>query len=218
MRPSLALSAATGWAVALTLAACSEPDPSTDPEPADAPAGVLATTGTAPGTDLELGEAAVLVWQPARDLTGELELAVEEVVEQQQSVFDGWVRDDAMAAARPYFVTVSLANVGDTDLGGHDVPLYLRDTRQSLGAPWTLGGDFTACQSGPLPVPFEPGAETDMCLVYLVPDGGRVRDLVFEPTEGYDPITWTGDVGEQGRAGARGSGRDSNARDGRKDG
>ena len=26
-----------------------------------------------------------------------------------------------------------------------------------------------------------------MCLVYLVPGGGRVRDLVFEPTEGYDP-------------------------------
>ena len=65
---------------------------------------------------------------------------------------------------------------------------------RSLGAPWTLGGDFTACQSGPLPTPFEPGAEADMCLVYLAPDGARIQDMVFEPTEGYDAITWTGDV------------------------
>ena len=33
-----------------------------------------------------------------------------------------------------------------------------------------------------------------MCLVYLAPDGARITDMVFEPTEGYDPITWTGDV------------------------
>jgi hypothetical protein len=45
-----------------------------------------------------------------------------------------------------------------------------------------------------LPTPFEPGAEAEMCLVYLVPDGARIQDMVFEPTEGYDPITWTGVV------------------------
>ena len=89
-----------------------------------------------------------------------------------------------------------MANAGESDLGGQDVPLYLRDTAGTLGAPWTLGGDFTACQSGPLPVPFEPGDEAGMCLVYLVPDGGRVRDLVFQPTEGYDPISWIGEVRE----------------------
>jgi hypothetical protein len=43
-------------------------------------------------------------------------------------------------------------------------------------------------------MPFGAPATDEMCLVYLVPDGGRVRDLVFEPTEGYDPISWTGDV------------------------
>jgi hypothetical protein len=105
-----------------------------------------------------------------------------------------------MAAARPYFVTVSLTNTGESDLAGQVVPLYLRDDRGTLGAPWTLGGDFTACQSGPLPERFEPGDEAEMCLVYLVPDGGRVRDLVFQPTEGYDPISWTGEVREPSRA------------------
>jgi hypothetical protein len=149
---------------------------------------------TDPGTRLDFGEPATLVWQPAQDLTGVLDLTVDSVTEQRQSVFDGWARDEAMAAARPYFVTVSLTNTGESDLGGQAVPLYLRDDTGALGAPWTLGGDFTACQSGPLPTPFEPGAEADLCLVYLAPDGARIDDMVFEPSEGYDPISWTGDV------------------------
>lgn len=143
------------------------------------------------------------MWQPTADLTGELELSVESVVEPRQSVFDGWLRDDAMAASRAYFVRVRLANTGESDLGGQQVPLYLRDEGGTLGAPWTLGGDFTACQSGPLPTPFAAGAEEEMCLVYLVPGRGRIRDLVFEPTEGYDPIVWTGEVEQQARPGAR---------------
>lgn len=195
MRPVRSL-AIVSAALVLVLSGCSETEPEAGPGPASPPTAAVGTGGTEPGTELDFGDSAVLAWQPTQDLAGELELSVEAVAEQRQSVFDGWTRDEAMAAARPYFVTVALANVGDTDLGGQDVPLYLRDTRGTLGAPWTLGGDFTACQSGPLPVPFGAGAEAEMCLVYLVPDGGRVRDLVFEPIEGYDPITWSGDVEE----------------------
>lgn len=195
MRRALLLTVPLG--VVLVVSACSRSEPpAAEPEPSTPGASSVTTAGTEPGTDLRFGDAAVLAWRPTQDLAGELELTVDTVAEQRQSVFDGWTRDEAMAAARPYFVTVTVANVGDTDLGGQDVPLYLRDTDGTLGAPWTLGGDFTACQSGPLPTPFEAGAEQEMCLVYLVPDGGRVRDLVFEPTEGYDPITWTGDVEE----------------------
>lgn len=184
----------------LVLSACAPSDPGATPDPDAAPApGATSaadpTDGTEPGTELAFGDSAVLAWQPTQDLAGELELTVDAVAEQRPSVFDGWV-SEAAPDARPYFVTVTVANVGDTDLGGQDVPLYLRDTDGTLGAPWTLGGDFSACQSGPLPEPFETGAETEMCLVYLVPDGGRARDLVFEPTEGYDPITWAGDVEE----------------------
>ncbi len=185
-------------AVLLSSTACSGED--AEPTPAPAASGEIGTaSATDPGTDLELGDRATLVWQPATDLTGVLELSVDAVVEQRQSVFDGWIRDDVMAASRPYFVTVTLTNAGESDLAGQDVPVYLRDDNGTLGAPWTLGGDFAACQSGPLPTPFEAGAEAEMCLVYLVPDGARISDLVFEPTEGYDPITWSGDVQEPTR-------------------
>ena len=181
-------------ALALSVGGCSGPAPEERPDPTTTPTTAPGDAGTAPGTDLAFGESAVLVWQPEADLTGELELSVDRVSEQDQSVFEGWARDEAMAASRPYFVAVTVANLGESDLGAQDVPLYLRDDDGNLGAPWTLGGTFTECQSGPLPDPFPAGAEVQMCLVYLVPDGGRIRDMVFEPTEGYDPITWTGEV------------------------
>lgn len=192
MRRSILLS--TALALSLTSCAGADPGPAAAPGPQATAAGD--TSSTEPGTDLGYGEVATLVWQPAASLTGTLDLSVDAVAEQPQSVFDDWLRDEALADARPYFVTVSLANSGDTDLSDQAVPLYLRDDNGALGAPWTLGGDFTACQSGPLPAPFEPGAEAEMCLVYLVPDGGRIRDMVFEPTEGFDPISWTGEVAE----------------------
>jgi hypothetical protein len=191
----LATVVTTGLAAALTACGGGAPEPSPTPDPAptsaEQPDGVSATD---PGTALEHGDPATLVWQPAADLVGALELTVEGVQERRASVFDGWVADDSLQAARPYFVRVALTNVGEDDLAGQTVPLYLRDDRGRLGAPWTVGGDFTPCQSGPLPEPFEDGASAEMCLVYLAPDDARIRDMVFEPTEGYDPIVWTGDV------------------------
>ena len=187
-------------ALALTLGGCSGPAPEAGPDPTTTPTVAPGEAGTAPGTDLAFGESAVLVWKPEADLTGELELSVDRVSEQDQSVFEGWARDEAMAASRPYFVAVTVTNVGESDLGAQAVPLYLRDEEGALGAPWTLGGTFAECQSGPLPDPFPAGTEVEMCLVYLVPDGGRIRDMVFEPTEGYDPITWTGEVRQARRS------------------
>jgi hypothetical protein len=174
------------------VSACAPDDPEASPAPAPSTA-IDAAAGTDPGTDLGFGEEATVVWQPEADLTGELDVSVDAVAEQEQSVFDGWV-SEVVPDARPYFVTVTLTNAGESDLGGQQVPIYLRDDTGALGAPWTLGGDFADCQSGPLPTPFAAGDEAEMCLVYLVPDRGRVRDLVFEPTEGYDPITWSGTV------------------------
>lgn len=189
---------ATAFALSLTSCSGADSEPAESPEPSSTTA--VEETSTEPGTDLGFGDAATLVWRPTTSVTGALELSVDSVAEQPPSVFDGWVRDDAMASARPYFVTVSITNAGESDLAGQAVPLYLRDDTGALGAPWTLGGDFNACQSGPLPSPFEAGDTAEMCLVYLVPDGARVADMVFEPTEGYDPITWTGDVAKPDKA------------------
>ena len=203
MRRTFLLLATLTMSVSASVSACAPDDPESTPDP-DPTVAVDPDAGTDPGTDLAFGETATLAWQPEVDLAGVLDLSVDAVAEQRQAVLDGWARDDVMAAARPYFVTVTLSNAGEADLGGQQVPLYLRDDTGALGAPWTFGGDFTACQSGPLPTPFPTGTETEMCLVYLAPDGARVRDLVFEPTDGYDPITWSGEVTRPGKKRGRG--------------
>ncbi|WP_297621853.1 hypothetical protein [Nocardioides sp.] len=203
MRRTVLLPIVLAW----SLTACGGSDPEATPSPEAPATAAVDADSTAPGTELDFGDAATLVWQPATSLTGTLDLSVDAVAEQSPSVFDGWVRDDATARARPYFVTVSLSNTGETDLAGQEVPLYLRDANGTLGAPWTLGGDFTACQSGPMPTPFAPGDAAEMCLVYLVPDGARIIDMVFEPTEGYDPIVWTGEVAKPVKASAGKPGR-----------
>jgi hypothetical protein len=45
-----------------------------------------------------------------------------------------------------------------------------------------------------LPRPFGTGERRQVCLVYLVPDAGRMKAVSFRPTKAYDPITWTGPV------------------------
>ena len=190
-------------ALALSLGACAGAEPEDSPTAGTPATAAVEEAATEPGTDLDLGETATLVWQPTANLIGVLDVSVDAVAEQSRSVLDGWARDDVMAASRPYFVTVSLTNAGESDLGGLDIPLYLRDDTGALGAPWTLGGDFTDCQSGPMPTPFEPGDEIEVCLLYLAPDGARIEDMGFEPTEGYDPISWTGRVTEPDEPGRR---------------
>ena len=180
-------------AVVLAVPACSSPEPAAEPEPSAPPATLATTDGTEPGTELGFGDSAVLAWQPTQDLAGELELTVEAVAEQRQSVFDGWTRDDAMVASRPYFVTVTLANVGDTDLGGLDVPLYLLDTSDTLGPPWSFEEPFAPCRSRPLPAAFAPGDSTRTCLVYFARAGSTYDAMAFQPVPDVEAITWTGE-------------------------
>lgn len=197
------LRAAGLLALVLALGACGadEDEPAaTPPETANtgtpsSPAGVPVTD---PGTELAFGEAATVAWQPTASLTGVLEITVEQVAEQRPAVLEGWLRDDVMKSSRPYFVTVSVANAGSDDLGEQQVPVYLRDDEGRLDAPWTVGASFEPCQSGPLPESFAAGDRTRKCLLYLVPDQGEVEDLVFQPSQSFEPIAWTGEVSTPG--------------------
>ena len=91
MRRTLLLAAALAWG--LTACSGSEPAPAPTPAPASPSTAAAEVAATAPGTDLDFGEAATLVWQPEASLTGSLDLSVDAVTQEPQSVFRGWVRD-----------------------------------------------------------------------------------------------------------------------------
>ena len=199
--------------VLLALTGCSSDDASGDGTPstgastaASDPTSGGSTTGesspqdtTAPGTELDLGDAATVAWRPASDPEGALELTVEAVRQGRMADFDGLVASGAVEGARPYYVEVRVTNAGDTDLGGLDVPLYLLDTSDTLGPPWAFAEPFRPCRSRPLPKSFGPGDSAGMCLVFLARAGSTYAAMAFQPTPDQEPVTWTGEATRAGR-------------------
>lgn len=150
---------------------------------------------TAPGTALSLEQSATVAWQPTQQLVGALQITV--TAEHSTTFarsFKGWQLDDATKANAPYFVQATVRNAGTTDLSGQAVPLYGSAASGALVEASSFASDFKPCSPGVLPTPFGPGASADVCLVYLVPDGGTLQGVTFRPTEDFDPITWTGAI------------------------
>lgn len=190
------------------------PSGSTPPASASTSAAPSATASyTAQGTKLALGQKATVEWSPKQTVKGVLAITVTQLQSTSyQQTFSGWNLPADTKTKAPYFVRATVTNAGTTDLGGYAVPLYGVDDAHNLLEASTFGSAFTPCQPGSLPKRFAPGASVKVCLVYLVPDRGRLAGVSFRPAEDYDPVTWTGKVqrytlpkpGKHGRGGTTG--------------
>ncbi|WP_460801632.1 hypothetical protein [Nocardioides pacificus] len=211
--------AAAGLAALLVLSACSDGD---DESKADSSAEASETVSaypeapegvelTEPGSELTLGEPAVVAWEPRADTTGALSLTPQSFEKATMKAFAGWKLDETTKRSTPYYVHVSVENVGETDLGGVPVPLYIVDASDTLIQQSTFQSEFAPCSSTTLPEKFPAGATAEMCLVYLAPFRGVLQAASFRPTQAFDPITWIGDVTDaeapaKGRKGAKKAG------------
>jgi hypothetical protein len=148
---------------------------------------------TAPGQALQVGQTATVAWRPTQHVTGVLGLTVTalERTSFAQS-FRGWELDDATKSNAPYFVTATVRNDGTSDLGGRPVPLYGLAASGALVEASSFATDFKPCRPSVLPTPFPAGASAQVCLVFLVPDGGALDGVSFRPSQAFDPITWSG--------------------------
>ena len=149
---------------------------------------------TPEGARLKLGDTAKVSWQPDQKTTGVLAVSVTGLFKVPISAFSAWRLRGETRGATPYFVHVSVRNIGESDLSHVPVPLYLLDERESLLEASTFKATFTPCPSKRLPADFKPGAKTSVCLVYFVPRHGQLIAISFRPTEDFDAITWVGDV------------------------
>ena len=150
---------------------------------------------TEPGSELKVGETATVAWEPRQDLVGVLEITVDRLEKTSyRESFSGWKLNPALADAAPYFVRATITNVGDTDLAGQRIPLYIVDGANTLVEYSSFASSFKPCPSGNLPKPFAAGATEQACLVYLAPKGGDLTAVSFRPTQEFDPIVWTGEL------------------------
>lgn len=150
---------------------------------------------TAQGTALEIGDSAAVAYQPDQKTVGVLDLTVTDLRKTTfQESFQGWKIDKVVKKTQPYFVRAKVKNIGDKDLGGRRVPLYLVDGENSLVKSSTFLSTFKPCPSQALPKKFAPGDKLTTCLVFLAPAKGSLEAISFRPAQEFNPITWTGEV------------------------
>ena len=89
---------------------------------------------------------------------------------------------------------MTVANVGDQDLSGQRIPLYVLDGANALVESSAFKKEFKPCPSPALPDGFVTGEKVTVCQAYLVPKRGTLVAVSFRPTEKFNPITWVGKV------------------------
>ena len=207
-------------AAALVLTACSGDGSSGSGSPTSqaAPASTSATSGggatpgskpspylpvpagvelTDPGSELGFGEQATVAWRPSKgDDVGVLTVRVRGVVQADITALQNWQLDAAGRGSSLYYVTMTVANVGDADLSGQRIPLYVLDSANALVESSAFKKEFKPCPSPALPDGFVTGKKVTVCQAYLVPRRGEVEAVTFRPTEKFNPINWVGKVTE----------------------
>jgi len=183
---------------ALALAGCggaekptTKPTVTTPTADVNVPAGVDLTKA---GTQLKFGEKATVAYEPNSQRNTVLELTVNSATEGTIADLGTYVLDDRTKASTPYYVDVTVTNVGDGDVGQTPIPLWAVDDANTLIQASSFTNAFTRCPSTPLPTTFAPNATVTTCLVYLVPDHGKLTGVSFRPLQAVAPIVWKGDI------------------------
>lgn len=187
------------------------PQPSASPTPAPpylkVPDGVELTT---PGLALTVGERATVAWElpvdkpkkkgkKGKKTSKKAEVAVVSIrVDAIESAtlkaFVGWDLKKEARQSNPFFVRAKVVNLGETNLSGVALPVYIVDGTNTLIRSSIFQGDFKPCSGADFPKKFKPGKKTKLCLVYLSPDNGQLTAVSFRPIEQFNPITWTGET------------------------
>jgi hypothetical protein len=155
------------------------------------------TTGlTEQGTRLSFGDTATVAYRQARGDRTLLALAVRRARKGSVQDFTGLVLDRYTRSSTPYYVDVSVRNVGGASVGEDPVPLWGVDDRNRLLPPAAFATTFDVCPSRELPDGFAPGDRLRTCLVFLAPDRGTLRAVSFRPSQQFRPIVWRGQVAQ----------------------
>ena len=182
----------------LVLSGCGgEEKPTTKPSVTQSTSAVNVPAGvelTEAGAELKFGEKAAVAYEPNAERNTVLEMTVNSATEGTIADLGTYVLDDRTKESTPYYVDVSVTNVGDGDVGQTPIPLWAVDDKNTLIQASSFTNSFTRCPSTPLPTTFAPNAAVTTCLVYLVPDHGKLTGVSFRPLQAVAPIVWKGDV------------------------
>jgi hypothetical protein len=157
----------------------------------EVPAGVTLTQA---GETLKFGEPAYVAYQPNEQRSSVLQLSVDGVQEGRISDFAAYQLNAETKKSRPYYVKVTVKNVGTGDLSRTGIPLYGVDTSNSLNQQTSFNNTFAKCPSQPLPSGFTGGKSVKTCLVYVMRPGQALTKVSYRPLQAFPPISWVGTI------------------------
>ncbi|WP_410653734.1 hypothetical protein [Amycolatopsis sp. cmx-4-54] len=200
----IALSAA-GCAAVLLLSACGgkeeagTPAPAPSPAPTSAPSSSPATSGTvpvsnadatAPGSELKVGERAVVPFKYGKDKSGTIAITVKAIELGPKEDLASY--GEKAKGMTPVYIRLTVENVGGTDLTYSTVSLRaVGPNNKSTGV--IITGETSSCQSESAKKDFKTaGATYETCELQAIRDGGEVGGATFNDGDGYkdDPIVW----------------------------
>jgi hypothetical protein len=167
--------------------------PATTPE-ATTPS-AAAGAPTAAGSTLQIGAAATIAYEDAsKHLKSNITVAPTKIEKGAIDDFKNIKLDADQKTATPYYVEISVRNVGTGNLTGTDPAAYIDaiDDRGQRQNEVIFFGDFERCD-GSDPKSLKPGESYDTCLTYLIPKGGSVtgmRWIFFDQKTGKSDINW----------------------------
>jgi hypothetical protein len=153
------------------------------------PRGVVLTD---PGSELGVGERGTIAWRARGDDVATLGVVVRKLVRADIKVLADWRLGAARRSSALYYVRISVTNVGDVDLSGQRIPLYVLDGAGALVESSQFETDFAPCPSRAMPAGFVHGEKATLCQAFLVPQHGELKAVAFRPTPRFNPITWVG--------------------------
>ncbi|AUI59356.1 hypothetical protein [Amycolatopsis sp. BJA-103] len=196
---------ATGCAAVLLLSACGgkeEPgnaSPAPSPAPTSAPASSPATSGTvpvsnadatAPGSELKVGDRAVVPFKYGTDKTGTVAITVKSI--ELGAKEDLAAYGEKAKGMTPVYIRMSVENVGGTDLTYSTVRLRaVGPNNKSTGV--IITGETPQCQSETAKKDFKAaGATYETCELQAIRDGGEVGGATYTDSDGYKdkPVIW----------------------------
>ncbi|UOZ03893.1 hypothetical protein [Amycolatopsis sp. WQ 127309] len=198
------LLAAAGSAAALLLSACGGESGTAAPAVPAAPSSAApaessaaessaaspAGDATKPGTELKVGDRAVVPFKYGTTKSGTIAITVTAIDKGANADLAKY--GDKAKGITPYYLRASIENVDGADLSYASVSLRALGTDgRSTGV--IITGSTDQCKSGTAPKEFAaPGAKFETCTLQGAREGSEVAAATFDKGDGYDkaPIVW----------------------------
>ena len=184
------LTAAATLLVASTAGCSGGSDDDTGPTTTTQAATTNADGTTVAGTELKIGDAAVVPFEADKKNTSQIKLAVFKVEKGKIADLDRFELNSKAKKSTVYYVHTEVKNLGPEPLSGKQVTLYGKVSDDMVVPPVVFGSTFPLCDYEPLPKTFKKDKVTKGCQVMLAPTHGKISEVQWRPSDNSEPISW----------------------------